>query len=288
MPSTHPAPQRSLLPSTDRGSPPTDPHSPAPPRAPTPAAPDPGTRVRERLRAVPRFAIVMAALLAAAAFPQSALFSVQRIDVIGATTLPTETIITLTGLRRGQRLFAVRAAEVASRLRGHPRIKAADVRVQPPSGIVITITERRPVMALVLGNRFALLDDALMVVAVAGGAAGLPEVVDRMGRAAPKVRAGAPALSEGARIALAALAAAPPELRDDVVRIRVAAGPDLTLVTRAGLEIRAGGLSGLTERLTQVPGVLQALRARRVAAAAIDLRYAGSIVVTPVPGGDDR
>ncbi|MGH2406122.1 MAG: cell division protein FtsQ/DivIB, partial [bacterium] len=244
------------------------------------------------MRDVARFAIVMTFLLAAAAFPQSALFVVDRIDVVGAVTLQPSAVASLAGVERGRRLFAVRAAEHVRRLRAHPRIKAADVRVQPPDGVVITITERRPVMALGVGGRFALLDDELTVVALTDGPAGLPEVEDRTGRPTTLRRVGARAVSEGARIGLAALAAAPPVLRDNLAKIRVMAGPDLTLITWSGLEIRAGGLWGLSGRLAQVPGVLQALAGRGVAPGAIDLRYGGSVVVMPaleeITEGDGR
>ncbi len=230
----------------------------------------------------------MAVLIAAAAFPQSALFTLERIEVLGASTLSPEAVVGLSGLRRGERLFAVNAAAASRRLRAHPRIKAAEVHVRPPHAVAISVTERQPVVALATGDGFALLDRDLIIVALTGDAAGLPQVTDRLGLPAYRVRAGAPLPSEGARIAVAALAAVPPGLRDEVMKISVAAGPDLILVTRAGLEIRAGGLAGLAERLAQVPGVLEALRARKVAVAAIDLRYAGSIVVKPSLGGDGR
>ncbi|MCI0347763.1 MAG: FtsQ-type POTRA domain-containing protein [Chloroflexi bacterium] len=244
------------------------------------------------LRAVPRFAIVMTSLLAAAAFPQSALFVVDRIEVVGAATLSPAAVVALAGIQRGQRLFAVHVADHVRRLRTHPRIKVADIRVRPPDAVVIVIVERRPVMALRIGDRFVLLDEELFVVAVTRDPAGVPEVEDRTGRALSVGRVGARGSSEGARIALAALAAAPRGLRSDVAKISVTAGPDLSVILWTGLEIRAGGLWGLADRLAQVPGILQALAARGVAPATIDLRYAGSVVVMPAveqfAGGDER
>lgn len=207
------------------------------------------------LHAVPRFAILMASLLSVAAFPQSAVFRVGRIDVVGSATLAPEAVVALAGIERGQRLFAVRAANAIRRLRTHPRVKTADVRIRPPDTVAIIITERRPVIALMVGDQFVLLDDELVAVAVTSGAAGLPEVEDRTGRVIVVGRPGIRVSSEGARIALAALAAASP-MRREIGRIRVAAGPDLTMVTWSGLEIRAGGLWGLADRLAQVQGLL--------------------------------
>lgn len=205
--------------------------------------------------------------------------------------LSPEAIVALAGIERGQRLFAVRAADHIRRLRAHPRIKTAEVRVRPPDTVALIITERRPIIALVLGDRFALLDDELVAVAITGSGAGLPEVEDRTGRVITVGRSGTRVSSEGARIALAALAASPP-VRRDIARIRVAAGPDVTMVTWRGLEIRAGSLWGLADRLAQVQGLLAALAARGVSPAVIDLRYAGSVVVTPaleeVTAGDGQ
>ncbi len=234
----------------------------------------------------------MASLLSAAAFPQSAVFQVERIDIVGPATLTPEAIVALAGIERGQRLFAVRAANAIRRLRTHPRIKTADVRVRPPDTVAIIITERRPVIALSVGDQFAALDDELVAVTVTPGAAGLPAVEDRTGRLVTVGRPGTRVSSEGARIALAALRAASPPMRPEIARIHVAPGPDLTFVTWRGLEIRAGGLSGLADRLAQVQGLLAALAIRGVAPAVIDLRYSGSVVVIPaleeVTAGDGR
>lgn len=229
----------------------------------------------------------MATLIALAAFPQSALFTVEHIEVAGATILAPGTVSDIAGLRRGDRLFGIDASGAMRRLQSDPRIKTADVRVRPPRTVEVVITERRPVVALVVGDQFALLGDDLIVVALISIPTGLPEVVDRLG-GSPWARAGSPVASEAARLAIAALPAIPPVLRSDLQRIVIAAGGDLTLVFRSGLVVRAGGSSGLVERLAPVPQVLEALRGRGVEVSAIDLRYAGSIAVTQAPGGEGR
>lgn len=232
----------------------------------------------------------MAALIAVAALPQSALFTVQRIEVTGAATLSAAEVIALSGLRSAERLFAVDAEAAHRRLSADPRIRAAAVRVRPPRTVTIAVTERRPVAALVVDGGFARMADDLVIVAVTPDAGGLPEVVDRAGEIR-RIRPGHVVTAEGVRAALAALAVIPPPLAQELARIVVAAGPDLTFVTRAGLEIKAGGLAGLSDRLRQVSPVLDALRARGVRPAALDLRYGGSVVVTPVGAtgaGDGR
>ena len=253
----------------------------------TTSTPTPSSSPPSRRRVPARFAIIMAVLCAAAALPQSSLFTIDRIDVTGAVALDAATVRALSGLRPGQRLFAVDAAAVAARLAAHPRIALAVVRVRPPHAMSIAIVERRPVIALVVGDVFALVDEDLMVVDLGPNAGDLVRVVDRTARSG-WVRPGTRLSSDGVRVALAALTNLPAALAGDVIKLVVTPGPDLTLVTRAGLEIRAGGLSGLSDRLAQVPGLIAALRARRLTVATIDLRYAGSIVVKPAAGGEAR
>ncbi|MBI3998036.1 MAG: FtsQ-type POTRA domain-containing protein, partial [Armatimonadetes bacterium] len=187
----------------------------------------------------------------------------------------------------GDRLFAVDAAGVARRLRAHPRIKDAQVRVRPPQTLAIMVTERTPVLALGVGDRLALIDDEGVVVDLTDSPAGLVMVADRTGRPVG-ARRGTPAESEAVGVALKTLPAIPAELRGRVVEVVVDAGSDVTLVMRSGLRIRVGALAGLTQRLEQVPGVLDAMSARGVTVAVIDLRYAGSIVVRPHAGGDGK
>jgi cell division protein FtsQ len=239
------------------------------------------------LETLPRFAVVMAALIALAAFPQSALFTINSIEVHGASLLSRPAVIAIAGLEEGGRLFAVDGAAVLRRLRADPRIKDASLRITPPHTVRLAITERRPLVALVVGDQYAWLGSDLVAVAVEADPGDLPEVVDRT-RPVPWARAGAPVASQAARVAIAALPAIPAALRADLRRIVVTHGSDLTLVLRSGLEIRAGGPAGLGDRLLQVPRVLEALEAKGIGVAALDLRYAGSIAVTLVPEGEAR
>jgi cell division septal protein FtsQ len=240
---------------------------------------------------VPQFVILMAALTAVAAFPQSALFTVDRIDVVGAVAIARDDVVRLAGLRAGERLFAIDARRVAARLEAHPRVRTAVVRLRPPRSAVIAIVERVPVFTLIVDERGVLVDENLKVVAVvtAGGSTtGLPEVVDRSPGAVLTARPGDVVASAGVAAVRAALSDMPAWLGSDLARIVVNVGPDLTLITRTGLTIRAGSPAGLAARLSRLPQVLDALRARGVRAATLDLRYAGSIVVTPATGGDVR
>jgi cell division septal protein FtsQ len=229
----------------------------------------------------------MAALLAVAAFPQSALFALDRVEISGDTRLTEDAILAIAGVRRGDRLFAIDAADAERRLRADPRIKSADFWLRPPRAIAARVADRRPVVALVTGDRFAWLGHDLVVVHLLGDAGALPEVVDLVGKT-PWTRVGARVASVGATVAVGVMPMIPASLQEQLQRIEVAAGPDITLVLRSGLEIRVGGPAAASERLAQVPDILAALRARGVRAASLDLRYAGSVAVRLAPEGDVR
>jgi cell division protein FtsQ len=153
------------------------------------------------LETLPRFAVVMVALIALAALPQSSLFGIQRIEIRGAAMLSRAEVIAIAGLDEGGRLFAVDAGAALRRLRADPRIKDAGLEIQPPHTVRVTIVERRPVVALAAGGQYAWLGDDLVAVAVQADAGDLPEVVDRL-RPVPWARAGAPVASHAARIAV--------------------------------------------------------------------------------------
>jgi cell division protein FtsQ len=252
-----------------------------------PSTPHPSPTSSALRVTLPRFAFVMAILLAVAAFPQSALFAIERIDVTGTTALSARTVIAQSGLRYGERLFATNTGAVLQQLLADPRVRSADLQLRPPHTVVITIVERVPVIALALRDQYAVVADDFVTLTLSLDPGDLPTVLD-LGGGVAWAQPGAPVASEGARIAMAVLPMVPPPLRADLAAIRVAAGGDITLVLARGLEVHAGGLAGADERLAQVPGILNTLRARGLQVSSIDLRYAGSVVVRPNGGGEAR
>lgn len=263
--------------------PPTDPSTPS--TLPSPRPP---------VQVLPRFGIVMAAMLALAALPQSALFAVRQVEVMGARALNPAQVAAIAGVQPGERLFALDAQQAVRRLLADPRIRAADVRVRPPHTVALAIVERIPVVAVQAGDagdrRYLLVGDDLIVVGDAPQPSGLPVVIDRTGVGPPAARPGTVLATGAVRQAVAALPRVPAPLRAGLLWIGVGSGRDLTLGLASGLVIRAGGQAALAERLAQVPAILDGLRARGLRPAVLDLRYAGSIAVTlhaddPAPAG---
>ncbi|MDR7482784.1 MAG: FtsQ-type POTRA domain-containing protein [Armatimonadota bacterium] len=232
-----------------------------------------------------RFSLVMATLLAALMLPQSAFFDVRRIVVTGAHTLLPEDVAATAGVQYGRPLFAVRPAEATARLQAHPRIRAARVQVRWPETVVIDLTERVPRLAVRVGPRYALVADDDVVVALADGPGGLPWLDDRAGRTAG-VRPGARIASPTMRAMHVVVEALPEAMRARLLRVIVQDGGDLVVEFAPGLLVRAAVRADLAERLALLPRALEALQARGIVAKVIDLRYAGSLVVTPWREGD--
>jgi cell division protein FtsQ len=234
-----------------------------------------------------RFALLMAGLLAAVTTSQSAAFEVRRIVVTGAHALPPQAVAAIAGIARGRPLFAVRAAEAAARLQAHPRIRAARVGVRWPDLVVIEIVERVPRLAVRVGQRYALVGDDDVVVDVVEGPGGLPSVDDRVRRPV-ELRPGMRVTSPATRAARLVVEALPAGMRARLARVVVGDGGDLVLEFSPGPVVRAALRADLPDRLAHLPQVLEALRTRGIVPEAVDLRYAGSLVVTPGRAGDGR
>ncbi len=75
----------------------------------------------------------------------SPLFAVKRIDVTGVRHLDQDTIRQLAGVPLGTNVLRVPVSEAVGSLEGHPWIAGADVLRNLPTGITISVQERRPV-----------------------------------------------------------------------------------------------------------------------------------------------
>ncbi len=229
----------------------------------------------------------MAGLLAVVSVPGSAFFQVRRLEVTGARILSPDAVAAVAGIAPGRPLITIRPADAQARLQAHPRISAARVRVRWPDAVEIEVTERIPRVAVGSGGQFALVGDDGIVVAVAADPAGLPVVDDRV--APPQVLVPGARMATGAvRAALGILDALPTPMAARLTRVVVREGGDLAMVFAPDLVVRAALREDLPERLARLPEMLEALVARGIVPRSVDLRYAGSLVVVPVRGGDVR
>lgn len=223
----------------------------------------------------------MALLLAGASLPGSALFTLRSIEVVGARTLTADDVRAASGLSPGaQSVFTVNAQEVARRLATHPRIASARVRVRPPHTIRIQVRERMSVAAVPYERGYAVVDAVGTVVEVSERRPSLMLVSER-GRQVAWVAPGHEIPSPAVREGLAILRVMPEALRGEVAHLQVTLDREVFLYTIDGLEIRAGPLRGLRQRLATAPEILRAVRALGGRLEYVDLSLADQVIIKP-------
>ncbi len=232
-----------------------------------------------------RFSTVMALLLGIAALPASSLFPIQAVRVSGAFRIPPGEIVALTGLRPGERLYAVPVREVASRVARHPGVARATVRIAASGNVLIRIAERTAYAAFPFQGRYLILDRSGVVFEERPSAGGLP-VLTATGFVPEWTRLGDRLPSGGVDRALQALERLPDGVVTPGTRLRAEPDGDIALFTPDGIAVRLGPLRGLEERAALMREVLDAVRSRGLALEYLDLRFSGNVVLKPAAPRD--
>jgi len=223
----------------------------------------------------------MIALLVLASLPGSALFTLSRIEVEGAQRLSPDAVRAASGLVAGSRsIFTVDAREVAERLTRHPWIAEARVRARPPHGILIQIRERTPAAAVPSASGYAVVDAAGVVLEVRSSRPDLLLVSER-GSTPAWMAPGEEIPSAAVRAGLRLLPHLPQALRAVAAHLQVTRTQEVFIYTADGLEIRAGPLRGLRQRLAAAPEILRTLRARGADLEYVDLSLPDQVIVKP-------
>lgn len=231
-----------------------------------------------------RFVAAMTVLLAAAAFPHSAFFTIRQITVAGTRQVDPEEVLALSGVRAGMPLFSQSARQIAARVGQHPRITSASLHLRPPDRVVIRTAERSALAAfphrggVLLLDRFGVamgwqpMPDGLVLISADGAMLPWVRLGDRLPSAAAMRMIDAVQLLEADAIGTGA-------------RLRMDASGDLTLMTGDGIAVLLGQLRGLAARAAVLPQVLAAVRARGAGIEYLDLRFTGSVAFKPRPSG---
>ncbi len=247
---------------------------------PPPTSPPPAGRRGVGRRRVARFLAAMAGLCGVAAFPASAIFDLRTIAVEGNLAVPTDAVLHRAGLGPGTGAFRVNAAAIRERLLGDPRIEAVAVAMAFPHDLRVVIQERRPVAALVVGERTVLLSGDAVAIAEGPDTWGLPAlVVDRLDPA--EVMPGRVLRAPDARFGAQIAGTLPAPLRGRVVLVWITRDGEGVLRLREGISVRVGGPRGVMTRLEMVPQALDAIASRGLHVEVVDLRFSGNIVIQP-------
>jgi hypothetical protein len=108
-------------------------------------------------------------------------FALRNIEVSPLRWTDRAALMARLGLTEGMNAFQFRTDGLAARLAGLPAVLAASVRVALPDALVVSVTERTPILAWRIGDATFLVDrdgEILAAAATADDAAGLPVVID--------------------------------------------------------------------------------------------------------------
>jgi cell division protein FtsQ len=127
------------------------------------------------------FALAAAGIIAAAVWLLlgSRFLAVRAVSVTGTRLVPRSQVLAAAGIPAGLPLMRVNTGAVASRVERIADVQSAQVTRQWPDGVLITVTERRPAVAVPLvGGGFALVDPTGVVVQqVKAQSTGLPRFI---------------------------------------------------------------------------------------------------------------
>jgi len=87
------------------------------------------------------------------------IWKIQAVSVRGAQMLSAEEIANLSGVPLNENLFFSSFARVRANLRKIPAIKEFHLYRIPPSTVLISLTERKPIAIIVLKDKSALIDE---------------------------------------------------------------------------------------------------------------------------------
>jgi cell division protein FtsQ len=226
-----------------------------------------------RVRSVPRlpraavWAVAVIALLIAGLlwFRDSSLVAVKHVTVVGLSGPETARVTAqLEDAARDMTTLHVRTDQLRSVVEPYPVVKDLEVTTDFPHDLKITIVENTPVAVVVVGGEKT---------PVAGDGRLLHGADQRQLPSVPVsvVPAGDHVVDPVARQAIAALAAAPPALRDRVLRASSTKQGGLTLVLHNGPDLRFGGADRLAAKWAAAAAVLA--DSDSAGATYLDLRY---------------
>jgi cell division protein FtsQ len=204
-------------------------------------------------------------------------FAVVAVEVRGASRVPLERILELSGIEHGTNVWRIDPAQVRARLEALPEIRRADVVRELPNRVAILVEERRP-FTLVHAARLHWLDEDGRLLGEEKNAvatevpviSGLSEDELASMRTAPGPRARA------AITLIRALLRTGSTLAAEISEIDMSRSEGPVLYTVDGIEVRLGA-EEWEERLARLEGVLAQVATGDVQG--VDLRFRDQVVL---------
>lgn len=200
-----------------------------------------------------RWALSILALIAlavgAVVISRSSLFAITGVRVDGVPAAQAQLVRDIAGVRSGQNLVAVDLAAAQQRVAAVPWVQRVRLERQPPSTVVIVVTPRVPLAAVVADGQTWQVDAEGVVIAPAQ-----PDPARRLVRIdAPQAVLPEPGVTvrdRAVRNALRAHSTLPSALRAAAVRYDAPSEPGLRLLLRLrGLRAQGRALTALPPRM---------------------------------------
>lgn len=194
----------------------------------------------------------------------SPLFAVKRIDVTGVRHLDQDTIRQLAGVPMGTNVLRVPVEEAVGSLEGHPWIAGAEVLRNLPTGITISVRERRPVGWVAGAEGAALLSADARVLEMLGSS---PPDLPLLGESSVPLTPGA--MVPGTP-ALRLAASMPGPLLERTEAVREVLG-EMSVELRTGERVSYGAPGEYGPKNHAVLGMLAWAGKRGISVAAVDV-----------------
>ncbi len=157
----------------------------------------------------------------------SPLFAVEKITVVGATTLDPATVEAALGDQLGTPLALVDSSEVKAALLAFPLIETYALEAKPPHDLTVRIVERTPVGVIRSDAGYNLVDAAGVVLATTTDQPAGQPLLDITGGTASSA-------FESAGLVIRSL---PADVRAAVTGVRAGTADDVTLTLNSGLTV---------------------------------------------------
>ena len=226
-------------------------------------------------------AAVVVVVLACTGVYRSSLFTVRRIEVVGASHLTSQRVRELARLPKDATLLRFPSEEVAERVSTDPWVASVSVTRVFPDGMRIRVTERTPVAVVQARNGSWLVDGQGYVIAQVGSkdaSAAVPTVKD-----VPELdpKAGRRTGSEVLLNAIKVLTGVSPSLAATVTAMTAPSIDGTALLTRGRIEIVMGEAVDLKIKDQLVWDTLR--KRSRMVTVSIDVRNIERVTVRGLP-----
>ena len=235
-------------------------------------------RTKKR-RAVVRALVVAGLALAVWVAFFSPLLAIKEVKLSGAKHTTSGDVARVVDLDSSDNLLLLSTDEVATAVKTLPWVKSVSVDRKLPGTVRLTVTERKPAMAVAIGEERYLIDRRARVLSSTETAEGVPVLAG--------LQVGLPQLGERLRAtqlrsALRAFSAMPRRLRSDVQAVFAPTVERITFQLSDGVQVRYGAAEDMASKNEVLGVLLTRLRNEGRGAFYVDVRVPEAPAVSPL------